>query len=106
MRKLVVAPIVIAMTLAVGCPTYDIKITNDEIQRKLASRLPITKNYLFIFDITYENPEVILLEGSEKVSVSLDAILDMRVKSESTPLCGSAGVLCGIVLGRKRASSP
>lgn len=96
MRNIFIPLIIIAVILAPGCATYDIKITNDEIQRKLASRFPITRNYLFIFDITYENPQVILLEGSDKVSVSLDAILDMRVKSESKPLSGSAGVLCGI----------
>lgn len=83
MRNIFIPLIIIAVILAPGCATYDIKITNDEIQRKLASRFPITMNYLFIFDITYENPEVILLEGSDKVSVSLDARLDIRAKIDS-----------------------
>ena len=96
MRKIIVPLIIIAIIPALGCATYDIKITNDEIKKKLDSRFPITKHYLFIFDITYKNPEVILLDGSDKVFVAFDAGLDIRLKSQSKPLSGSAGALCGI----------
>ena len=96
MGKSIIQLILIAIIPALGCATYDIKITNDEIKKKLDSRFPITKQYLFIFDITYDNPEVILQDGSAKVFVALDAELDIGLKSQSKPLAGSAGALCGI----------
>lgn len=96
MSKFVISLIFIVVIPALGCATYDIKITNDEIRKKLDSRFPLTKRYLFIFDITYENPEVILIDGSDKVFVAFDAVLDIKLKSRLKPLSGSAGALCGI----------
>ena len=96
MRKIIILLIFISIILTLGCTTYNIKITNDEIKKKLNSRFPITKHYLFIFDITYDNPEVILQDCSDKVFVALDAELNTGLKNLTKPLTGSAGALCGI----------
>ena len=52
---------------------YTLVITQSEIQERLDSKFPITKTYLFIFDIEYSNPKVILDPVSNRILATLDA---------------------------------
>lgn len=49
-----------------------------------------------MFKITFKNPEVMLLDVSDKVKIGLDAILNIKIKGQSKPLRGSAEVISGI----------
>lgn len=75
---------------------YDIRITSEQIKKKLDEKFPLTKTYLYIFKITFQNPEVMLLDVTDKVRLCLDTILNIKIREHSKPLRGSAEVISGI----------
>lgn len=100
-RALTISAIIIAVAL-VGAlvyfkgKRYEIDIPQSKIDSTLAEIFPATKNYLIIFDITYSNPQVTLLEDDDRVQVGLDATLNIRLNDEPKELGGGATVTSGI----------
>ena len=63
--------------LALGCKrTVTVEVERGEIQRRLAAKFPIQKPVL-LGTVTFENPNVILHEGSDRIGVELDVRLQM-----------------------------
>lgn len=75
---------------------YIIKIPESEIQEKMAEKLPITKSYFFIFQITLENPRVVLENASNRVNGGLDIVLNIKINKNPTPLGGSLDMSGGV----------
>lgn len=75
---------------------YVVVITQEQIDEALSERFPLTKRHYMIFNITYSNPEVRLLEEVNRIQVGLDAGLNLLVNGEMTELSGGATVTFGI----------
>ena len=75
---------------------YIFRLTERQIQEKLNKNLPLTKSYLFIFQVTLDNPRVTLTNGSKRVGAGIDVILNIQIGNEPKPLRGSLDV-SGIV---------
>ena len=75
---------------------YSVRLTEPEIQNKLAEKLPLTKTYLFIFQLTLSNPRVLLKEGSSSVNAGLDVVLNITIGKNSKTLGGTVDVSGGI----------
>jgi Protein of unknown function (DUF1439) len=71
---------------------YIIRIPEKDIQVKMNEKLPITKSYFLIFQVTLENPRVMLEEGSNRVNAGLDTILNITVENQPKPLGGSLDI--------------
>jgi hypothetical protein len=74
-----------------GEKTYQLRITNQEIQEKVDQKFPITKTHLVLFKVTWKNPKVVLVNGSERVTVSFDAEIHLR-DADSNVLRGTCQV--------------
>lgn len=75
---------------------YEVVITQDQIDQGLAGHFPYTKQYFRVFSLTYTNPQVVLLEASDRVEVGLDVTLNIRINDEPKQLGGGATVTTGV----------
>lgn len=71
---------------------YIVSIPENDIQVKMNDKLPITKSYFIIFQVTLENPRVMLEEGSNRINAGLDTILNIKVGEQPKPLGGSLDI--------------
>ncbi|MFA9462455.1 DUF1439 domain-containing protein [Thiohalorhabdus sp. Cl-TMA] len=76
---------------------YVVRLTEPEIQKKLDEQLPLTKTYLVIIQVTLNNPEIDLVEGSDRVRAGLDVELNIAGYQGSKPLEGTVDVSSGIL---------
>ena len=103
MKKPAIALIIILITALSGTyyyfsgKEYVIQLSESDLQGKLEEKLPLTNTYLFIFQITLENPRVHLENGSNKVDAGLDVIFNITVGENPHPLGGTIDVSGGIV---------
>lgn len=102
MNKNLITVAVITLLLLIGAyfyfsgKEYSIRLTEPVIQTKLAEKLPITKTYLLIFQLTLSNPRVQLNNGSSSVNAGLDVVLNITIGENSKPLGGTVDVSGGI----------
>jgi hypothetical protein len=102
MNKTMIISIIIIIILVVliylffSGREHTIKITEAQLQDKLRKRLPLNKDYFFIFEVTLENPRVSLKNGRKKILVGLDIILNIKINREPKPLTGSIEVSGGV----------
>lgn len=75
---------------------YVFRISESEIQNTLQKSLPMTKTYLFIIQVTLNNPRVQLENGSNRVNAGLDVELNITVDQNPEPLGGSIDVSGGV----------
>ncbi len=75
---------------------YVVRISENQIQEKLAKKLPLTKSYFFIFEVTLDNPRVELRDTSKRVEAGLDVILNITINKNPKPLGGSLDVSGGV----------
>ena len=75
---------------------YVVRITETEIKEKLDEKLPLTKSFLFIIQITLKNPRVLLENGSKRISAGLDVLLNITVNKNPKPLGGTVDVSGGV----------
>ena len=73
---------------------YDVVITQNQIDDALRTKFPVTKRHLLIFQVTYSNPRVTLLQQSNRIEVGLDA--DLNIELNERPLGGTAIVTAGM----------
>jgi hypothetical protein len=62
--------------------TVTITLTQAEIERELAKRFPLRKTYLELLEVVYENPRVVLTDGSDVVGVGVDARVAVPLKGD------------------------
>ena len=70
--------------------------TEAQLQEKLNAKLPVTKTYLMIFNITLENPKLHLVNGSNKVLMGLDVAINLNVAGDARSLGGKIEVSGGV----------
>lgn len=71
---------------------YVVTIPEQTIREKLNERLPISKKYLSIFEVTLDNPRVELDSEKNRIATGLDVTLNIRVNGNDKPLGGSVDV--------------
>jgi len=98
MKKLVLVTIVVFIALLSGSyyyfsgKEYVVKLSESDIQSKLEAKLPLTKTYLFIIQVTLKNPRVHLENGSSRVGAGLDVVLNINLNKSSKSLGGTLDV--------------
>src|SRR5215471_19563831 len=75
---------------------YDVVITQQQIDEALQSSFPISKTNLLIFHMTYSDPRVTLLPGTNRVEVALDADLEIQIRKAPKKLHGTFVATTGI----------
>lgn len=102
MNKKVLVVVTIVVMLMAGMyfyfsgKEYTVRISESEIREKLDEKLPITKSYFFIIQITLENPRILLENGTKRVNVGLDLLLNITVGKNPKPLDGTVDVSGGV----------
>lgn len=98
MRRILIGAIAALAVLAGGTyyyfagRVYVYEFSQAQIKQKLSQKLPMTRRYLFIFEITLDNPRVQLIEGSDRVAAGLDVVLNLHVDDHPVPLGGMVDV--------------
>jgi hypothetical protein len=75
---------------------FEVNITQEQIDQTLAETFPMSKRYLLIFNVTYQNPEVTLLPERNRIQIGLDAVVNVKVNDEPIELGGGATVSTSI----------
>lgn len=75
---------------------YEVKISEEQILQKLSERLPITKNYWLVFDITLSNPRVSLVDGSNRIAAGLNILIRVVRKDITKTYQGSLDISGGV----------
>ncbi len=103
MKKLVLLTGIVLMLLAVGAyyyfsgKVYVIRLTESQLKVKLEDKLPITKTYFFIIQVTLDNPRVHLVNGSNRVSAGMDVEFNIKLNKSLKPVGGKVDVSGGIL---------
>ena len=69
--------------------SYEVRISRAQIEQKLAEKMPIQKTYLYIFDLTLDNPRVALGKNNGLIQAGLDIRLKILGRGESREFTGS-----------------
>ena len=102
MKKVGIAIAIILIAAVIGTyfyfsgKEYIFRFSETQIQEKLAEKLPLTKKYLLIFEVTLDNPRVTLTNGSDRVTAGLDIILNIWINKNPTPLGGAIDASGGV----------
>ncbi|MEO0576672.1 MAG: DUF1439 domain-containing protein [Pseudomonadota bacterium] len=75
---------------------YTLQFTETELQEKLSAKLPVSRDYLFIFEVVLDNPRLRLVEGSDRVNAGMDVTLNIRIGNEPLPLGGKIDISGGV----------
>ena len=100
-RKLIGLAIVVLLTLGglyyyFAGKEYVYQFTEAQLQQKLSAKLPLSRRYLFIFEVTLDHPRVSLVDGADRVAAGLDVILNIHVNDSPVPLGGTLDVSGGV----------
>lgn len=103
MKKAVIATLFFVVIFAIGgafyyyaSKDYVFRFSEAQLQDKLNAKLPLTKTYLFVFQVTLDHPRVKLTNGSDRVGAGLDVLLNIRLGNEQKPLSGTLDVSGGV----------
>ena len=75
---------------------YTIKITETQLRERIDDQLPFSEDYLLVFNVTFDNPRVDLLEGAERIAGGLDALVKVKVGSREIPVSSAVDVSGGV----------
>ncbi len=75
---------------------FVVRISEQTIQEKMAEKMPLSKIYFYIFQVTFDNTRVDLSNGSDRVNAGMDVILNIKLANENKPLGGSIDISGGI----------
>ena len=83
---------------------YVFRFSEPELREKLDAQLPWSERYLFIFEVTFDNPRVDLIEGSDRVAGGVDAILNIVINNNPRPLSGAIDLSGGVRYARQEGA--
>ncbi len=95
MNKLVIAGVAVLMVALAGTyfyfsgKEYVVRITEAQIQEKLKAKLPLTKTYFFIIQVTLNNPRISLENGSSRVVAGMDVIFNITLNKNPESIGGT-----------------
>jgi len=75
---------------------YVYRFPESEFQARLDERLPLTRRYFLLFEVTLDNPRVKLVDGEDRVRAGLDIRLNIHLGGQARPLSGSVDVSSGL----------
>ena len=75
---------------------FIVRISEETIKAKMAEKMPLSKTYLFVFQVTLDNPRVDLTNGSERINAGMDVVLNIKLTKEKKPFGGSVDISGGI----------
>lgn len=102
MKKVAITAVIVILAVVAGTyfyfsgKEYVVRISESDIKQKLDEKLPLTKTYLFIIQVTLENPKVNLKNGSNRVNAGLDVVLNVTIEKNPKPLGGTVDASGGI----------
>ena len=93
--------VALATALAVGYLYFQkdgvpISISESQINAAMAKSFPVTQTFLQIIDLTYSNPRVTLLPGSDRVQLELQAGLTIKLLPGAKNLKGTTLIDSGV----------
>ncbi|MDQ7089435.1 MAG: DUF1439 domain-containing protein [Methylococcales bacterium] len=94
MKKIALVTIIVFIALLAGSyyyfsgKEYVVRLSESDMQSKLEAKLPLTKTYLFIIQVTLKNPRVHLENGSSRVDAGLDVVFNININKSSKSLAG------------------
>ncbi len=68
---------------------YVYRFTEQQLQEKLSAKLPFSRRYLLVFEVTLDNPRLLLVDGSNRIAAGMDITLNIHVNDSPTPLGGT-----------------
>jgi len=102
MKKILTA-VGLAFVIAVGGAylyfsnkEFVISITEHQIRNKVAQKLPITKTYLLLFDITLLNPRIDLENGSNRINGGMDVKIGVKFNGKNREVSGMIDISGGL----------
>lgn len=96
MKKIISVLILITALLISGCSQVKVNVTDKEINDKLSENFPLKKTFL-VFELRCENPAIALKDGSDNVSINIDAKIGINLMSNIMPIGdGSIKVTSGL----------
>jgi hypothetical protein len=96
MAAIALLAVAAAAYLAIHGKEYVYRIPERELRDRLSARLPITKTYLILFQVTLDHPRISLEDGSDRVDAGIDLAFDLRVDNAIKRLVGSLDFSGGI----------
>lgn len=102
MKKVAIAAVIVILSIVAVAyfyfsgKEYVVRIPESNIRQKLEEKLPLTKTYLFIIQVTLKNPRVNLKNGSKRVNAGLDVVLNVAIGKNPKPLGGTVDASGGI----------
>lgn len=72
------------------------RLSEAELQANLEERLPFSRTYLFVVEVTFQEPRVTLEEGSDRVAAGLDVAIDLPGITSPIEVRGSLDATSGI----------
>ena len=75
---------------------FTITLTQDQIQQRLDEKFPFQKYIPPIFELTLTDPHVILPDGSNRITVTMTALLNVKIAGQNSRLGGTATVTTGL----------
>ena len=97
------APLAALLTcLLLSSCAYDIRITGEDINRRLAEKFPVTKTHLHLFKTTFSNPRVALLENTDRLSMGINVAVEMPSRGQQETMLGTATVVSGLAFNSKK----
>ena len=81
-----------------------IRLSEPQLRERLDDRLPWSERYFFIFEVTFDNPRIDLVEGSDRVAGGVDATLNIYVNNNPQPLAGAVDMSGAVRYARDEAA--
>ena len=75
---------------------YIFRFSEEELQASLAERLPFTRTYVLVVDVTLTEPRLNLIDGSDRVAAGIDVEVSLPGLRGPIDIDGSIDVTSGI----------
>jgi hypothetical protein len=88
--------LVAAIYLSLRDRVVELTFTEDQLLAQFEKLLPWTERYLFIFEVTLDNPRIDLIDGDNRISGGVDVTLNVYLSDQPAPLGGAVDISGGV----------
>ena len=96
-----VAAVLTCLFLSCSILSYEVRITNEDINKRLADKFPLTRTYLLLLKATLSNPHVVLHDTTDKVTLGIDVAVEVPSRNKRDVLNGTVTVTSGLQFNNK-----
>jgi hypothetical protein len=75
---------------------YELVITEAQLRERLAERLPLTRSWLRVVQVTLDRPRVALVEGSDRIDGGVDIRVDVGLGATARRFDGALDLSTGV----------